>query len=546
MKKLQSKSITTNKIEAIDLLIIGFVALLIIYTLYLNPWGYDVSHHLFRLADVPFEQGNLITYLSPNANNGKGLPIYIYYSQWIYLIPFAFSKIGFSLFASLKITFCLIMLLSVISFYKFANLHVNSELAKLGTLFYITSNYVLGDIYVRFAYSEFVSYALLPLLLYTLHNALIKKNKYHIFYAIIIASMMILSHPISFMNSSLIIFFILRGNILEHIWKVFGICAIALMMTAFFWLPAMIEKKYVLGIDGLPVNYQDTFIALNKYFDPVILENFGILLLLFFIMSLGLTIYFGIVNRDKRVIYHLVLLEVIFLYFVLTQSVSLYIWEYFKILQSNLFVSRLLFPLTIIVILYVVISLSLIPPKILGKKAVIIICLLLISQGSIYLYHHTKNSFTYKSVKNQSLQQHIFLYSKKENGWGRTEYLPNTAIINKFVKNTDCIITLNKDMYRKELNQFVISNSIKSNDCFFHLPFYWNIRYKAFADNVELPIYINDKGEMLLSPTSKPILVSFTEPSYVKLSKIVSSVTFFLMLFGFIILVIREKWLKSG
>jgi len=384
--------------------------------------------------------------------------------------------------------------------------------------------------------------------LYTLHNALIKKNNYHLFYAIIIASMMILSHPISFMNSLLIIFFlfILRENILEYSWKTFGIYTIALMTTAFFWLPAIIEKIYILGISGLPVNYQETFIALNKYFDPLILENLGILLILFFIMSLGLTIYFGIVNRDKKVIRHLILLGAIFLYFILTQSLSLYVWEYFKILQSNLFVSRLLFPLTIIVIMYVVISLSLIPQKILGKKLIIIICLLLIGQGSIYLYHHTNNAFAYKSVRNKSLKQNIFLYSKKESGWGRTEYLPNTAIINKFIKNTDCIITLNKNMYRKELNQFVINNSIKSNDCFFHLPFYWNIRYKAFADNVELPIYINDKGEMLLSPTSKPILVSFTEPSYVKISKIVSSVTFFLMLFGFIILIIREKWLKSG
>ncbi|MBI9044987.1 MAG: hypothetical protein JEZ06_10905 [Anaerolineaceae bacterium] len=528
----------------IDLIIASFLVLLAIYTLVFHPIGHDINHHIFRLNDTQklFSQGKLLFYLSPMAGNGKGLPVYVFYSAWIYIIPSLFMGIGFPLYNSLLLTVMGFALLSFFSFYKFANLHVNSNLAKLGALFYLTSNFFLAFIFVRFPYSEFLGCALIPLLLYSLSKWLLDSRGRYLLLSILVLAFIILFHSVSFMNClpliGLYILYLIRKNKnnFSYIWKSLPVFIIGLLLTAFFWFPALLENKYVLGIKGFPTHYQDTFLKLSTYLQPTNYENIGILLVLFFGVSLWITINFGLIKKIESVKGHLIIFGGIIFYNFMTLKYSTFIWKNISILQTNTYVWRNLFPLTILTSLYIVLSLSLLPDKNLTNKIIYIASLLLIFQSSIFISSYKRIGFTYPHLEEIIINQMISDYASQESGWGRIDYIPDPEYARKSPPDS-CVIPINQENYEKGYDYFVIDRPVAQSDCLLHLPFYWNIRYKAYIGEDELPVYADENGEILIPVPEKdgPISVQFTVPIYVSISKTVSLVVFCLLIIFFFV-----------
>src|SRR4030095_5859838 len=85
--------------------------------------------------------------------------------------------------------------------YRLFRLETDSDAAAFGTLLFVTSNYVIGEIFQRSAYAEFLSVALLPLLLVAVHRAVLHGDRASGTTVVLLASLMILFHPLSFMNA---------------------------------------------------------------------------------------------------------------------------------------------------------------------------------------------------------------------------------------------------------------------------------------------------------------------------------------------------------
>src|SRR5688572_6393012 len=82
----------------LHLLLAGFVAVACIYMSFLEPWGHDTWFHLQRLQDVEQQlgRGQLRMHFAENAAQGKGIPVWVYYSQWVYLPALLPRSLGVS------------------------------------------------------------------------------------------------------------------------------------------------------------------------------------------------------------------------------------------------------------------------------------------------------------------------------------------------------------------------------------------------------------------------------------------------------------------
>lgn len=537
MRNWQKISAILKTLKPLELLFIGFTIYLVVVTIQLPPWGHDAIHHLFRLNEniELFEQGKFHACLSPNAANGKGLPVYIYYSQWVYLIPYLFVKSGLSLLLSLKIAYFIFVIVSCVSIYKLLRIHVSRDLSCLGGLLYISTNYILGDIIVRSAYSEFASYALLPLLLYNIHKAISGTNIVHSFYSVVISSLMILFYPMSLMNSSgviacyIIIIQVKNCGIINKLWRSIQIFGSSFSITIFFWLPAVIEKQYVMGSLGVRAQYFDSFIDLRQYFYVYDYRNLGLLLPVLIIGILFARIYFTIFKHQTLLNRSALLLIAIAIYSFLTHRFSGPIWDNLQIIQSNIFVWRLLYPLSITAILYVVINIASISNIHLSYKVAFVIGILSIVQGAVFLQHHLKSTITFPESK---LEYNIKKYASQESGWGVGEYLPNLKTIGGVVKTPERMQYVNSDMYNKQGNNIRLLTSKPCNKCYYRLPIYWNIRYTATINGQNIPIYASKEGYIIVFPNSRQgeIYIKYDKPIYVKISGWISSISIIVLI----------------
>ena len=107
-------------------------------------------------------------------------------------------------------------------------------------------------IYVRGALAEFFSLAILPFILLTLDNLANKTNWINMIFFGVILVFLILSHPLIALPSMifivfLFIFYLLRSKHSSRLIYLF-ICGLSLglALSAFFWLPSMVERKFTL------------------------------------------------------------------------------------------------------------------------------------------------------------------------------------------------------------------------------------------------------------------------------------------------------------
>jgi len=75
----------------------AFVGLMI---LFVRPRGDDLLHHLFNLSQVCrlLAAGQWPIYLLPDIARGMGLPVFVFYSVWVYLLPAAIHFLGLDFF----------------------------------------------------------------------------------------------------------------------------------------------------------------------------------------------------------------------------------------------------------------------------------------------------------------------------------------------------------------------------------------------------------------------------------------------------------------
>ena len=245
-----------------------FQILLLVFSVpalyYLITPGFYEPHDLHHLADI-YQMARAITSsqfpprLGPDFTFGFSYPLFNFY----YVLPFYIGSLFYFLFgsltASLKSVFLLSCLLSVFGMYLFLKEFVGKVASLAGAVLFLYTPYRAVQLYVRGAIGEALALALLPYVALFIVKVLKRPKPIYIFCSAIMFSSFILSHNYFFALSTPFLIFLFLLIFPESEDKknaVSGLIIAAVLsigLTAYWWLPALIEQGLVASITPFPL-----------------------------------------------------------------------------------------------------------------------------------------------------------------------------------------------------------------------------------------------------------------------------------------------------
>lgn len=206
---------------------------------------------------------------------GAGYPLFNFYAPLPYYLGSLVYLIGLNVIDSAKILFGIGIILSLLFMYFFLKKIAGRAAGMAGGVLYLYAPYHAVNIYVRGALGELYAYSFLPLLalgIYLLFSSDTKQNvRGGILWGVLGLSGMILSHNIlGMLGLFLLILFIFLIFVyllvnklnLKIILSLSLIGIFSLLLTSFFWMPAVLEKQYtnVKSVTQGGSNFSDHFV----------------------------------------------------------------------------------------------------------------------------------------------------------------------------------------------------------------------------------------------------------------------------------------------
>ena len=205
---------------------------------------------------------------------GFGYPFYNFYPPLVYYLGEIFYFLGFSLIVSTKIVMISGFLLSGLFIYLLVKEIFGKIAGSVAAIFYIYAPYHSVDLYVRGAQAEFYSFVFLPAVFWSALKLVKEKSRKWLVINSLFLTLLLLSHNlialISFPFYFAFVGFLLLGEkekkrvVLLFCFSVF----LFLGLTAYFWLPAILERKYTLVDQILTrelANYKLHFVYLRQF-----------------------------------------------------------------------------------------------------------------------------------------------------------------------------------------------------------------------------------------------------------------------------------------
>lgn len=248
--------------------IIMFVVIFIFATLVSTPLlkpGLYMMHddqqpaRLF-LFDQALSSGQFPVRWVSELGFGFGYPLFVFYPPFVYMLGETIHLFGFGFIDSIKIVFFLSIFLSGVSIYIFTKELWGKISGLTSALFYIFVPYRALDIYVRGAIAESFSFVWLPLILWSFYKLSTTRRNLYVYLSSIFLSLLVITHNLIFMPFMLIVFSYLLFLIITTSKKTeFSIKVIISFLftsglSAFFYIPALFEKRFTIVDDILLTN----------------------------------------------------------------------------------------------------------------------------------------------------------------------------------------------------------------------------------------------------------------------------------------------------
>lgn len=207
----------------------------------LQPGGFtshDLTHHVIRQIsmDQLLSEGQFPPRWSGQLNNGYGYPLFLFNYPLPALVGEVFHKLGLGFVDAVKAVLLVSMLTSILGMYLFLKELLGSRLAAfLGACFYLYAPIRFLNVYVSAAVGSALALGILPLVFW----AIVRRS---ILLGSISLAALILAHNVTALIfiPVIIIFSILCGR-LRNLALIF---LLGFGLSAWFWLPALLEKPY--------------------------------------------------------------------------------------------------------------------------------------------------------------------------------------------------------------------------------------------------------------------------------------------------------------
>ncbi|NET42221.1 6-pyruvoyl-tetrahydropterin synthase-related protein [Okeania sp. SIO2B3] len=211
--------------------------------------SHDIGPHLQWLTHFSRHLAEGIWYPRwlADTNYGYGSPDFVFYPPGVYYIGSLIKLTGIDIQKTVALLFLLASLLAGFSCYVYGRNKWGKKVALLAALAYMTSPYVVLNIYQRAALPETFAVALFPLGLFLTDQAF-GKPKWRIGLALFF-TVLSLTHAPSLLLYTIFWFLYVICFLLKYSWKAIvmtiGSGMVGLGIASFYLLPAVLEKNLV-------------------------------------------------------------------------------------------------------------------------------------------------------------------------------------------------------------------------------------------------------------------------------------------------------------
>lgn len=253
---------------------ISFLPFISLFTSNLAPHTHDSPVHFARISAYykALNDGQILPRWAGELNYGYGMPLF----NFIYHIPYLVASVpvalGGGLVLAFKIALTVSFLLSGVFMYLFSlRFFRHTGKALLVTVLYQFAPFHLVDLVVRGDMAEGYALAFLPLVLYALVRGFEDKNiRNNIIFTGVAALLLIISHnaiSLVFFGIAALFALIFSPTHQKRLESAAGL-TLGLMLSAFYWIPAIIERRYTYGDLFMKDMYLSHFAPLIHFFLP--------------------------------------------------------------------------------------------------------------------------------------------------------------------------------------------------------------------------------------------------------------------------------------
>jgi len=230
--------------------------------------SHDGEGHIIRMDEFyhAFLDGQFPVRWSKRLYYGYGYPFFNFNYPSTYYFGVPIMLLGFSATTAMKSEMISMYLLSAVVMFLYLRRKVSWPFAIAGAVLYSYAPYRFINIYVRGSVAESTAFLFPPLLLWTAEMMTDRKPK-----AILLAALTIFLLGISHNISALLLFgffftYLIFLSVANRSLRPFlsGLVAfgLGLLMAAFFFVPALTEKKYTFLDQTIAKDYPDHFVYL--------------------------------------------------------------------------------------------------------------------------------------------------------------------------------------------------------------------------------------------------------------------------------------------
>ena len=320
--------------------------------------GYFPTHDgewaIVRLTDMfrELRDFQIPARYSGNLNFGYGYPLFNFTYPFPYYLGAALNMLGIGFVNTIKIIFAGSVILSAFFMFILSKLlWKNAWAGIISSVLYVYLPYRMVDLYVRGSIGESLSFALFPLLFYLAVRLIKKPSFLLISCTAIVISILITTHNI------MAVLFLPAYTVLALIYAIFEnkkaieslfiSIILGFSLSAFFWIPAIFEKSYIL-LSQIPIADRNLYFVSFKqlifsswgYGIPTSSDAFsyqlGLVNIIIFAASFLSALAFVIKGKSKSYYVGVAYLLIVFiiLYSFLLFSPSKFLWENIPLLSE--------------------------------------------------------------------------------------------------------------------------------------------------------------------------------------------------------------------
>lgn len=199
-----------------------------------------------------WKHGDFVGRWTPDVVHGNGYPMFNFYAPLFFYVYALLMFLPLPAFGAFNLCIYLGLLGSGLTMYLFAREIWGRPGGLLAAVAYLTVPYHLLDLYARGALGEFTAFVFFPLILRAIYRLMRHLDLRDLLIGIASMAGLVLSHNIATLlfgafSFAYFVFLFLTdtGRSLRKLVSCAGLYIGGIALTTYFWLPALMEKKYV-------------------------------------------------------------------------------------------------------------------------------------------------------------------------------------------------------------------------------------------------------------------------------------------------------------